>query len=526
MVMNVARQADGKIRMQNAADAAAYSGATVMARAMNTLAFTNHLLCEVFAMTAFLREADSRIEADSTQDPPIVAKPGDAEQFVPQILDAWRVAAEKLTHAAETSPLLQKFTDLGRALLECAPCGTRGKIDMEQDLVDTFSLWAKQTAVLQLPLFEAILSGEMIPAYQRLVVEVFPQIAQNAAMETARRNGQSSGRSDSGRGDMLGVLWTGTGIAVSTAGSSASVLPVVDPAANSAAWTQSSLQRAELARHYLNYWNRQLLAFFDFHPNFSRDPANAKTQATMSQFSNIWRKFDCGYLSDLLNVEYPSANHLHQIDLELYSTTEPSLTSRAILQDRYTFLSTVYWTRLPHSLPGLFHDPTGSDAMAYAEARMFVPQPRLTWDSWPPGSSPTAIGGMLGNIQALPGTGYGPPGAQTFVVMPQYYWYYRTGWQSPVPMGELDIQALLDRMRYEPYRAIFGSGGFGYSHVRPDEWSLLNQNWSAALVPATNPNWNTVLRTPPALPAFDGTSLSLPDTTGLGEGNVQTISPH
>ena len=35
MVMNVGRHVDGKIRMQNAADAAAYSGGVVLARGMN-----------------------------------------------------------------------------------------------------------------------------------------------------------------------------------------------------------------------------------------------------------------------------------------------------------------------------------------------------------------------------------------------------------------------------------------------------------------------------------------------------------
>ena len=56
MVMNVGRHVDGKIRMQNAADAAAYSGTLTIARGMNTLAFSTHLLCDVFALTAFLRE--------------------------------------------------------------------------------------------------------------------------------------------------------------------------------------------------------------------------------------------------------------------------------------------------------------------------------------------------------------------------------------------------------------------------------------------------------------------------------------
>src|SRR4030042_6819922 len=60
MVMNVGRQIDGKIRMQNAADATAYSGAVILARGMTTLAFTNHLLCDVFALTAFMREAHDR----------------------------------------------------------------------------------------------------------------------------------------------------------------------------------------------------------------------------------------------------------------------------------------------------------------------------------------------------------------------------------------------------------------------------------------------------------------------------------
>ena len=79
MVMNVGRHADNKIRMQNAADAAAYSGGVVVARGMNTLAFTNHLLFDVFAMTAFMREARDR----------------HGEAYVPEILAAWNREAGK-----------------------------------------------------------------------------------------------------------------------------------------------------------------------------------------------------------------------------------------------------------------------------------------------------------------------------------------------------------------------------------------------------------------------------------------------
>ena len=73
MVLNVGRHVDGKIKMQNAADAATYSGGVVLARGMNTLAFTNHLLCDVFALTAFMREA----------------RDGNAASFAPPILAAW-----------------------------------------------------------------------------------------------------------------------------------------------------------------------------------------------------------------------------------------------------------------------------------------------------------------------------------------------------------------------------------------------------------------------------------------------------
>src|SRR6478609_3573314 len=80
MVLNVARQVDNKIKLQNAADAATYSGGIVLARGMNSVAFSNHLLCEVFAMTAIMREARDR----------------HGEPLVPEILNAWNQIAPKL----------------------------------------------------------------------------------------------------------------------------------------------------------------------------------------------------------------------------------------------------------------------------------------------------------------------------------------------------------------------------------------------------------------------------------------------
>src|SRR5258708_6580596 len=55
MVINAGRQVDEKVRMQNAADAATYSGAVVMARGYNALAFSNHVEAEVFALPAYMR---------------------------------------------------------------------------------------------------------------------------------------------------------------------------------------------------------------------------------------------------------------------------------------------------------------------------------------------------------------------------------------------------------------------------------------------------------------------------------------
>src|SRR5262245_19563357 len=73
MVINVGRQLDGKVKLQTAADSATQSGGLALARGMNTLAFTNHLLCETFALTAFFREARDR----------------HSEQLTPEILAAW-----------------------------------------------------------------------------------------------------------------------------------------------------------------------------------------------------------------------------------------------------------------------------------------------------------------------------------------------------------------------------------------------------------------------------------------------------
>ena len=96
--------------MQNAADSAAYSGGVVLARGMNTLAFTNHLLCDVFAVDAFLREARDQNSAS----------------YSPQILAAWNNVAGQFSASG-----FPKFTALGSAI--------RQKTPLEQQMVNSYS---------------------------------------------------------------------------------------------------------------------------------------------------------------------------------------------------------------------------------------------------------------------------------------------------------------------------------------------------------------------------------------------------
>src|SRR5208282_4561553 len=113
MVMNVGRHVDGKLRMQNAADAAAYSGGVVLARGMNTLAFTNHMLCDVFAVTAFLREAKYQNSASYFT------------SATPSILAAWSNVAKVFSSSG-----FPKFAALGS--------GIQQKVPMEQQMIDNY----------------------------------------------------------------------------------------------------------------------------------------------------------------------------------------------------------------------------------------------------------------------------------------------------------------------------------------------------------------------------------------------------
>lgn len=440
MVMNVGAQIDGKIRLQNAADSVAQSGTVVLTRGMNSLAYTNHLMCEVFALTAFLREARDR----------------NAEPYVPSILAAWNRAGLMFSGSG-----FEKFDDLGPAIIEKTP--------LEQELVATFSNWAAAVSEQSLPIMEMILQEELIPKYQRAVVEAFPEIAQTAAMEAANHNGWRA----HGRGELRGMLWR---TSVQPVGGSAEAtdpsLPVVDPVwgtmPNQATYLRNARQqRKDLAHHYLSDWNEEALYVFDHY-------------AKMSQFNGLWRGFTCGYLEQLLNEEYPLANLPFQIRTERDDVLNPT----EHLDQEFSFVGVAYWGQFPEIMPRLYRNPSENTGIAYAEARMFVPHRRLVWLWHHPWSQRSPIGGLPGELPTL-------PGEEDF---------------TPEPIGE------------------------GYYYIGrqpvPDAWNLLSQHWTCQLVPATTPTLPQILQTYPPAPGFEGNVVQLPDLGTMTTADIQLISPH
>lgn len=494
MVMNAGLHVDDKVRMQDAADASAYSGGLVLARSMNTLAFTNHLLCDVFALTAFMREARDR----------------NAESQVPPILAAWDRIAPQFSSSG-----FAKFQALGPAI--------SAKVPKEQEMVRTYSQWAAASSEQMLPVLEEILKQRMIPQFQRSLVATTPQLAQLASDEIARRHGQTSetvvrpystspsagtgaapaaspvspGMTSQGgaaaqpgmtsqtptspppapaptnsgsRGPIRGVLWR---TLVDPVGGSSEqgrrTLPVVDPVNDSVAGQETYRrtairQRKNLSHQYLRDWNDVSMRAFDI-------------EAKMSQFGALWRGFTCGQLEKLLD-EYPNDNLPHVIRTESSSMTNPN----AYLEQDFMFVGVVYRRPLVEWLPGLFHNPLDSSAQAYAQVMLFVPKPRLAkgrrTDPPPPGN--INLGGVPGDTINIPQSSAAPP-----------------------PAGG-------------------GDEWFVYRENRPMRWDLLNQNWTVQLVPAEAESLVAILQTAPS----SASDLRVPNLGGLSSADFRKINTH
>jgi len=459
MVMNAGRQVDDKIRMQNAADAAAYSGGVVIARGMNTLAFTNHLLFDVCALTALLREARDR----------------NAEQYVPEVLAAWENVAPQFSGSG-----FEKFEKLSQAIPP--------KVPLEQDLVTTFGDWGVAASELILPVLEEVLIQQMIPQFQQAVVWAYPVMAQEAAMLSAQRNGPATNN----RGPMLGALWrtdgqlVGGSIEMSFDRSLHVVDPVGDVLFDQATYMdRARTQREKHSERYLGIrhrrwyhaggwrawsWNDELLWMFD-------------NEAKMGRFGTLWRGFTCGYLHELLEQEYPNTN----LPMLIATEQDEIGDSNEHLERHFTFLGVVYREKLSHFVPGVFRNPVNSDAVAYATVRVFIPRSRLVWHYWQPVAPLKTIGGMPGHPAELPEDDSGADEEEEEV---EGHWVVgRQSW------------------------------------VR-EQWSLLNQHWTAQLVPTTQANLAQTLQTPPPLPEFAEQEIHLPNLGGLSTEEIGRISTH
>lgn len=502
MISNVASHVDDKMRMQNAADASAYSGGVVIARGMNTLALSNHLLTDVFAVTAFLREGEAR----------------NAEQMTPQIFEKWRENAERFTGSD-----FEKFAQLGTALDQ--------QVTIEEELVTAFGDVTQRSAEYALPVFEHILhageepgtpGGGLIPRFQRTVATTIPAIAQQATREVAYRHGLKQeelerlpnppARSD--RPEQAGALWRTSVETVGTSDESdpyVRTLPVIDPdpagldygiVGEADLYLYEAIEeRRQMSKYYLERWNRDKLRLFD-------------REARLSQFSNIWRIITCAHLDRLLTEEYPESNlpfQLRRLDqrtieqaiqrVELLTglsrrrelDKRPLLAAlhnefdlRGYLDRDFHFVSVVYRKHARERGPGLFRNPLEetTDAITYAQVRLFLPQARRRLVYAGQGQ-PDEFRGLGGTFGFAPG-----------IEIPR----------SPPPPQDRNPE--LERWPRENW---------------PSHWDLMNQNWTCQLVPATTPRLTEILQTNP------GGDLSTVRTPDLGTADIQIIkqvSPH
>jgi hypothetical protein len=340
MVINTARQVDSKVRLQNAADAVTHSSGVVLARNMNSLAFSNHLLCDIMGLTAFLREA----------------RDGHAASLVPEILASWQQIAPVLAGSG-----FARFDALGAAIPE--------KVRLEQQMVDTYSAWVGSIAPLVLPVFEELLATEAIPAYQRAVVSLAPLQTQIAAADIGLRHSNPVSVRDRARGPLAALLWRTAAVPVGgDAERVRTTLPVVDPLGPDAWEYEQELlaardQRDAHARRYLNRWNAIYLAPF-------------RAEARMSQFDALWSGFTCGQLTQLL-----AENESRNLPMILRRHRGERIGNTQLHRD-YMFVGVTYWNPLVEAMPGVFSSPLAQyDDQKFAQGMLFV-RGSSAWSLW------------------------------------------------------------------------------------------------------------------------------------------------
>ena len=513
-VVNVGRQIDDKLRMQNAADASGYSGATVLARGMNAIAFSNHMLCETFALTAYMREGRDR----------------KSEKFVPEILDAWAAVGNQFASGTGTAPLSQKFKLMGQAIV--------AKVPVEREMVRNFGEMTFHQARITLPLFEYILAGPtattyegrtdeslggFIPRFQRAVLQSVPHMSSVASDEISIRYGtrvQSQHRNQ----QLRGLLWATNVSVVGWLDESNPVsrtLPVIDPSrhANDLSQVDNTLvadcntcfscyecisrtQRQQLASHYLNDWIRHWMSpYFEYPDDGTRD--YGATSAKMSNFINLWRVFTCANLQQLLDEEYPFTNLpfilrdpptfpdgcVRTPDHPDRPCNPPRPLDHQTLEKNFNFVSSVYWPHQQPMFPGLFKNPLERDSHAYATAfaqtTIFLPRGQFTRHH-PLENAPW--------VHQYPC----PPNG---TCCSNLYNGYPGDWNRHT-LSNTDPGRLLacpdDPQARQPYNCSLPWFAYDARWERFGQWDMFNQNWTAKLVPATAANVPTIVSQHPA----------------------------
>ncbi len=505
MIVNVGTHIDDKLKMQNASDAATYSGGVVLARGMNGLAFSNHLLSDVFAMTAFLREGRDR----------------NAESLTPPVLDAWTFVGETLSTAE-----FPKFAELGPAIVD--------KVFKEQEAVAAYGELTAAASELSLPVFEHILANQLIGEFQRSLLQTVPELAQSVTDEVARRHGLLGPSRQEGsselqaeyelkRGSQRAILWRTTVLPVALDDESdplTRTMPVVDPdpfqndypqLLDADVYLEIALrQRRNVARRFLNDWNFDRLRLFNH-------------DAKMSAYFHLWRIATCGQLERLLNIEYPVTNV--PMLLRFTNVDEPmeNLIRRAerpdertvlnrrrdsdfpwvmnnlrslvdldgYIEDNFHFIGVTYRRHRAELGPGLFINPlkTDADAQTFSQISLFIPRPRkyLIHVGEPAaddgdGTDEVSLGGTFGFTSQLEVPRNRPPAV------------------TPPESDSLE-RVLRERWLLENY---------------PTHWDLLNQNWMVQLIPATAQRLPEILQTNPG---GDFADVRLPDY-GEDENNI------
>ncbi len=432
-LVNLATHLDDKLKMQNAADAATYSGGVVLARGMNAISFTNHLEADVFALTAFLREARDR----------------NAEKFVPDILAKWNEMS-RLFGAATFA----KFPPLMTAI--------PAKTPLEQEFVTAWAEMAAAAAEYALPVFEHILgtpetvftptNDHLIPNFQQAVLDAIPLQAHEVTNEIALRHGLRQGtqgdingqmrfnprQSPGDRSPQFGLLWRTNVLPVGIGDETdpeTRTLPVVDPHPLGRDYARLPLagdyvqearkRRSDLAHDNLSRWIHD------------RDPTKgldfADEEARMSQFARLFWTAACSQLERLLNVEYPNTN------LPMLMRMGADEWTNSNLEAGFMYVGVVYREHLKESGPGLYRNPLSlqSDTQTFASVQLFIPRGRFRCCPW---------------------------------IVPNYGEDERSG-------------------EIEDYSA----NGDNWSHA----WNTFNQNWMVRLVPATAQTIPAILQTQP-----------------------------